>query len=369
MKQRIFLVFVFHFICLVGFFFPTRQVLSGSFIQAQELKVESCKYNPENRYAQEHPRSWDDVPCAAVIIKTPNIDGITFPSRKQFVGDVSYQDGCYYLYMTPGAYRLSMLHKDFQPFNLDMKEKFGIRVKGGETYEIILSKTDAPGKSGSPVVVFKVTPIVKGVIVCDDVEKPISSDGKVEFSHPMGEAKYVVRAENYKNVSGIVNITQATVARNVHLRPITVGVEIRCNEDDAKVYVDNVDYGKVGKLQIPLGEHQIRLQAEGYVDSNQTLLVTRETAFLDVKLHKNENRVEIHPTPIRIYGSTRKLYKNNKEIEGWRSGDIVLFMPGKKCILSDDDDNSCMFKAGTEPKTYRFTGSSMTEIPADGDGK
>lgn len=361
MKLRIVLVFLFNFICLVGSIFPTWQMLNGHALHAQEFVVESCKHNPNNPYAKQHPRSWDDVPCGVVIIKTPNIEGISFPSRKQYVGDISYKDGNYYLYMSDGAYRLTMQHKDFQPFNLNMKEQYDIRVTGGETYEIVLGKKDAPGRSGSPIVMFKITPIVKGTIVCDEEEKPIPPDGKVTFSHPMGQAKYTIKAENYKSATGIVNISQATVAKNVHLRPLTTAVTLQCNEGDARVFVDNIDYGKVGDLQLPLGEHHIRVQAEGFIDADRIVQIDKTTTTLSFSLHKNENRVEIHPTPIRIYGTTHRLYKNNKEIEGWRSGDIVLFLPGKTCRLSDDDDNGCMFKAGTEPKSYTFTGTSMIE--------
>lgn len=362
--KRISLIILFQFICLVGLLCPMGQMPTLFSLQAQELVVENCELNPDNHYALEHPRQWNDEPCGVVIIKTPNIEGITFPSRKQYVGDISYQNGCYYVYLPQGAYTIAMQHKDFQPLNIDMKEDYGIRVKGSKTYEITLKKNLTVHAINQATISFKITPIVKGTIICDGDEKEIPADGKIEFTHALGEASYQVKAENYQSEAGKISISQAAVAKNIHLRPVTVGVEVGCNVSDAKVYVDNIDYGEVGKLQIPLGEHEIRLQADGYIDETKEVTFTRETSYLNFRLQKNENRIEIHPTPIRIYCYSNKLYKNNKEIEGWKSGNVVLFMPGVKCLLSDDDDNSCWFRAGKEPKSYDFSGGILRERPA-----
>lgn len=362
MNKRLFLFITFNLLCLVGNLFPTRFFVDCVRVHAQELVVKSCELNPDNDYATKYPKVFDDEQCAVLIIKTPHIEGLTFPMQSQHVGDAIYKDGNYYLYMVNTAYRLSIRHKDYQPFELDMKANYGIRVKSGKTYELELDKVEAANNSGTCVAQFKISPILPGTVTFDGVSLDIPSDGIVEFKHTPGTFAYKVHVDNYRDEMGSIELQQGTEAKNVRLRPLTAEVIVGCNVSNAKVFVDNVEYGKPGHLLLPLGEHEISLRAMKYIDQTRKVNVTKETRSLGFNLQKNRGEtIEINPTPIRIYCNSKRLFKNNKEVKGWYSGAVVLFMPGVKCSLSDDADNHCNFTAGDTPKTYTFRDGMMFE--------
>lgn len=362
MTKRLFFFIIINLSCLVGNLLPARYNFDGSFAHAQEMVVKDCELNPDNHYAENHPRSWEDVPCAVLIIKTPNIAGISFPNVAQHVGDIEYKDGNYYVYMVENAYKLSLRHKDYQPLDIDLKESFGIRVKSSKTYELDLTKTEPSNNSGQCVAQFKITPIVDGNVEFDGQKKEIPSTGIVEFRHIPGSFTYVITAENYKKENGTIELQQGTEAVNVRLRPETVPVEITCNVGNATVFVDNVSYGKPGVKMLPLGKHVVSLRANKYLDEERSITITKSLPSQSFNLEKNKGQTTIiNPTPITIYSSSTRLYKNNREIKGWSSGAVVKFMPGVKCRISDDNDNHCIFAAGTTPKIYTFENGKMIE--------
>jgi hypothetical protein len=57
-------------------------------------------------------------------------------------------------------------------------------------------------------------------------------------------------------------------------------VNVTCNVSSAHVFVDNIDYGKVGKLQMPQGQHVVRIQADGYLDNEETIGISADTPQL-----------------------------------------------------------------------------------------
>ena len=362
MKKNIFFLVLFNLMCLVGNFSPAGCLFDGMSLCAQELVAKNCELSLDNPYAEQHPRSWEDVPCAVLIIKTPQIEGLTFPNKAQRVGDVEYKDGNYYVYMVQGAYRLEVRHHNFQPLDINLKDSFGIRVKSSKTYVLELDQVMSSSDDRKCVAQFKIVPTVFGQVEFDGQIKKIPDNGIVEFAHAPGSFKYIVSADNYKSETGTVILNSGTEAVSVRLRPETVPVVISCNVGNATVFVDNVSYGKPGRIMLPKGVHEVSVRANKYLDKNQTVLITSSLSTLSFNLEKNQGQTTvINPTPIRIYSNSIHLYKNNKEIKGWSDGAVVYFMPGVKCRLSDDDDNHCIFAAGTTPKSYNFVYGRMEE--------
>ena len=88
--------------------------------------------------------------------------------------------------------------------------------------------------------------------------------------------------------------------------------------------------------------------AEGYLDVEKTEIISSSTPLLSYRLNKNENRIDIHATPVTIISSSKSIYKNNKKLEGWRSGTPTMFMPGEY-MLSDDRGYTKVIKVGSTP--------------------
>ena len=314
---------------------------------AQELTVKDVAAQPDDMTAKENPVvDINGDTCALVKIKI-GLEGLQFNNRNQYVGTVTYADGIYYVYKSPNMTRmLSYQHESYLPGQFDMAD-YGIRrLKKGRTY---LVQMEAPPQGTDRCfVVLRVVPVT-ATVTFDGKTAPVSSDGIYEFPAAAGTYNYVCEASDYLPQQGAVTVGKGERKTQVlRLQPIVHTVEVKSNRSDAHVYIDNVDYGRVGKISMPQGRHLVRVQCEGYLDEEQTVDVNADIRTLTFNLKKNENVIDIHATDVTIYSTASKVYKNNKELKGWESGKPLKFMPGKY-MISDDSGNSQVITVGTKP--------------------
>lgn len=333
--------------------------IEGAKVYAQELKVMDCYVVPNDKSALENPRKdSNDNLCALLRIKTDNIKGLKFTNPNQYVGNVEYKDGVYMVYIPTMLYKLSFGHEDYQPGIIDMSE-FGYKknITGGKTYEIIIEtpKNTATGNFVS----FKISPYVAGCkVVFDGEVKELPANGLIDFPCSPGIYRYRIEANMYESETGTVTVTSGAVPINKVLRPSTIAVNVSCNTK-ATIYIDNVNYGSTGIVNLPQGMHNIRIVAPGYIDYEETLQITPSTENLQFVLNKNKKQVDVHPVYVTVLCHTSKLYKNNKVIEGWRYGIPIKMMPNTSCRLSDDEGKGAVLRVGDSDMEVVLSGNEI----------
>ena len=336
--NRFLLVIICSFLCL--------------YTEAQNITIKSVALQPSDKTAIMQPcldNSGDT--CALLKIKTDNLEGIEFSNPNQYI-KVSYQDGIYNVYLPYNVgRRLDFLHKDYMPVHLDMADYGYRKLRKGKTYLVVL---DAPKKTDlKSSVILKIEPH-DAVVTFDKKIMESSDNGTYEIPVTAGSYSYMVKADNYQIKEGTISVGKSEVKTfSVRLMPITHEVLVGSNVDKARVYVDNIDYGSIGKMMIPQGEHMIRVQAEGYVDEEKKVFVNASTAPLSFILKENKRVTHVHATPVTIYSSSSTVYKNNKRIKEWSNGAAIMFMPGKY-LLSDDTGASKKIVVGSEPMTVKL---------------
>lgn len=322
-----------------------------NFINAQEMTIKSVSLNPLDKTALDNIcYDFNGDTCALLKIKTDHIEGIQFTNTNQYIKS-TYSDGIYSVYVPYISRKLDFTHKDYMPFQLDMADYGFRRLKKGNTYMIIL---DVPHhKELISTIVIKVMPKVSRVIF-DKEDYGINPNGTFEIPATSGKHNYIVSADDHLTQNGMVTVEKSEAKTvTVRLKPIMHEVLIGCNIDKARVFVDNVDYGNIGKMQIPQGIHNIRVQADGYVDEEKEVSVSSTTGSIYFMLKENKRVTHIHATPVTIYSGSSGIYKNNKKIKEWTNGATIMFMPGKY-ILSDDDGNSKKIVVGSKPMEIRL---------------
>ena len=330
----------------------------------QSLKIKEVSLQPSDKTAFLSPclDSNGDT-CALIKIKVPNVEGLEFSNKAQYVKS-TYSNGVYMVYVPTICRRLDYRHADYLPGQIDFGEHGYRRLRAGKTY---LVQMEAPRNvNKESLLILKVYP-VSARVSFNGSDKDISLTGIYEFPLPEGSYSYSVMMDDYLPLSGTIQISKdenKTLA--LTLEPIMHDVKVSCNVGDAHVFVDNIDYGKVGMLSLPQGNHHIRVQGDGYLDVDENVNIQNGTNSLSYSLKKNKNIKEIHATKVRIYSNSSRVYKNNKIIKGWeKSGDIVLIMPGKYEI-SDQDRNVQKIVVGSEPMDI-FLGNAG--IPANVNNK
>lgn len=330
----------------------------GSYVVAQSLTIKNVSLQPNDKTAFLSPclDSNGDT-CALIKIKIPDVKGIEFPNKSQYIKS-TYDDGVYLIYMPTISRRLDYRHASYLPGQIDLGEYGYRRLKAGKTYMV---QMEAPlNKNEGSLLILKVSP-VGARLSFNGARQGLSSTGVYEFPLREGTYSYAASMDDYAPFDGSIQIGKdenKTIA--IDLKPIMHSVKVNCNVGDAHVFVDNVDYGEVGMLSLPQGEHHIRIQGDGYLDAEENVNIQSNMGPLSYSLKKNKNIKEIHATPVRIYTNSPKVYKNNKEIRDWeKSGDVVLIMPGKYEI-SDYGGNIKRIEVGTDSMSVYL---SETETP------
>ncbi len=319
---------------------------------AQELKIRSIVLQPMNKEAMEHPcLDNNGDTCALLKIKTNFIEGLVFPNRNQYMKS-TYSEGVYYIYVPALCRKLDLLHKDYMPIQIDMSDYGYKQLRKGKTYLVTIDAIKM--KELQSMAVIKIVPPL-GKLTFDSKAIEFSSTGTYDIPVSEGRHIYSVKAENYSTQDGTIMVGRSEVKTiTVHLHPITHEVVVRSNVGKARVFVDNYDYGHIGRLFLPQGVHTIRVQANGYIDEEQTININESTKSIPFILKENKRTKHIHATPVVIFASKSKnVYKDNKKITEWFNGATIMFMPGKYDI-SDDNGNKQKLVVGSEPITIHL---------------
>ena len=314
--------------------------------RGQNMTVKSVALQPNDQTAIQYPcLDNNGDTCALLKIKTDCLEGIEFSNPNQYI-KVDYRDGIYSVYVPTVTRKLDFLHKDFMPVQLDMTEYGYRKLRAGRTYLITLDAHRISELKSS--VLIKVEPKNSKIII-DEQNYNANSNGTIELPIASGKHHYTVLADNYSSQNGDFTIGKSEAKTlTIKLQPIMHEVLVGSNVRNARVFVDNLDYGRVGKLLIPQGNHTIRVQADGYVDEEKDVNISSYTGSLSFILKENKQITHIHATPVTIHSNSSCIYKDNKMIKEWEDGATIMFMPGKY-MLSDDDGNTKKIEVGTEP--------------------
>jgi len=211
-------------------------------------------------------------------------------------------------------------------------------LEPGKTY---LLEMEAPATASTTMVVLKVSYPINAIVTFDGKSLPQSSKGIYEIPIQPGIYSYSIQSKDFMPTKGSVSVEKGeTKTISKRLQPITHWVNVECNEKDAQVYVDHNYYGVVGKLRLPQGKHNIRVQKKGYIDVGEDINVTAQTGSLSYHLKKNRNIKEKHPTDVTIFSThdSKSMYMNEAKIKGWTNGAVVKMWPGKY-LISDEYHN------------------------------
>lgn len=317
----------------------------------QNMTIKSVSLNPVDKTATTQvclDNNGDT--CAMLKIKTDNLEGIEFSNPNQYI-KATYETGIYSVYLPELSRKLDIKHKDYMPIQLNMADYGYKKLRKGKTYLVVL---DAPKKTDlKSSVILKIEP-QNAVVTFNKKQLEPSDNGTYEIPVTAGSYSYTVTAENYQQKEGTISVVKNEVKTfPIRLTPITHEVVVGSNVDKARVFIDNIDYGSIGKIIIPQGNHIIRVQAEGYVDEEKQVAVNASTGSLSFILKENKRVTHIHATPVTIYSKSSSVYKNNKRIKEWSNGAAIMFMPGKY-LLSDDNGASQKIVVGSEPMTVNL---------------
>ena len=328
-----------------------------SLAMAQELTVSDCRLLPNDSSAVKNAVNDNNGRlCGLVKIFADGTTNLHFPKENEYIGKVEYKanESTYYVHIPDMLSKISFSHDNYLPGEINLKD-FGYKVKSGKTYLVTLTAPSAVSRNNRTIT-FRINPAAEGALAYGDRIVEIPSDGIVEIEHNEKPFSYVVTSPNFKSFKGNIPAGAASMAHSISLQPLTTNVTVKCNRtNSARVFVDNVYYGKVGTLSIPLGRHNIRVACSGYIDDSRDVNITDRTSELSFQISKNRGQqIDIHATPVKIIANTKHIYKNNKRVKEWKySGNEIRLMPGKY-LLTTKSNKRNFVEIGTKPMVITF---------------
>lgn len=320
-------------------------------IHAQQLKIKSIKLLSNDLTAVSPPvLTASDDTCALIKIKGDGVAGLQFTDASQYIEkryDNESSTFFVYVHKTP---QLAFKHRDYLPGVIDIRGAGFGKPKGGKTY---LVQLETPKKTlGQSIIALRVEPS-NAIVTFNSLTAPISVDGIYEFPIDAGSFEYLIQADNYYPMNGTVTVGDSeTKTLSLQLQPIMHEVNIKCNAAEARVIIDNIEYGKAGRLMLPQGRHSLRIFAPNYLEIEGEIDIESTTKMLTYHLEKNQNKVRA--VPVTIYSNSKRLYKNQRLIPEWHNGATIKFLPGKY-MLSDDDGNEKIIDVRVDtPQTIKF---------------
>jgi len=312
----------------------------------QEIIIKNISLIPTDQTAIQKPcLDANGDTCALIRLKGKNISGLEFPNKNQFIKVNAISSDVYEIYVPTITRRLNLKHSEYLPCVIDMTEYGYKRLIQGKTYDVIL-ETKGQKKFGASVF-FKIEPIA--ATLSFNNQQQLSGQGIYEFNVDPGNYSYVVSADDYVTKKGIINLCESETQQvSISLQPIMHLVDIKCNVPNARIFIDDLDYGKVGKLMLPQGPHRIRIQSKGYNDVEQELDITSQTKTLKYNLQRNAKTEHVHPVHVQIFANSSNIYLNGKRIKNWEEGGYVDLMPGTYMF---ENDNGKTQKVKVERKT------------------
>lgn len=327
---------------------------------AQTLTIKNVSLQPNDQSAIVQPvfdNNGDT--CALIKIKTEHLSGIEFPNKNQYV-QATFADDTYWVYMPASIGRkLDFSHADYLPIQLDMIDYGYKRLRGGKTY---LVTVEAPIKSElKSKVILNVEPKEAHVSFnAQDLAHQASGTYTIDDVAP-GNYSYQVRLDDYVPKTEIVTVGKSEAKTlTVKLQPIMHRVKVYGNVKNARIIVDNIDYGKVGFVNLPQGSHHIRITADGYKDFTEMVNINADTDWFHFLLDDNHVVEHIYPTAVTIHSNGTKVYVNNKPVKEWSAGNRTINLIPGKYVISDDLNNNKKIIVETSPIEVTLGGATQS---------
>jgi hypothetical protein len=260
-------------------------------VSAQKIKVKSVSLRQTDLRASTQPRTdANGKICAIVRVAVVGVSDLKFPDA---VGSVDYSLGEYIVYVPVGLEKLRYYNTKKTINGSITFDDYDLEVMTKRVYSVVFESD-----SHLRAAIFAVQPAT-AQLTFNGAAVKLDEAGMAIVEKPVGEYSYEVKADGYVSRQGRVKLTdqEITTTTNVLLEQVRHALNINCTPSNANLFIDNTDYGtldKAGDLQLPDGEHIIRLTAKGYNEYEQAITVAGQPVALNVAMQQMEERIVKH---------------------------------------------------------------------------
>ena len=251
---------------------------------AQNITVKSFKDMPMDMSASSlEGKRIDNNGAVAALIKIVSTEtGFSFDGGTLGIVDSKQKVGEIWLWVPYGSRKLTIVHPQLGVLS---DYYYPIEIKAEHTYEMVLNTAHVETVINEVVnqqyLVFQVSPSNAKLEVDDQVWE-LGADGMAMKFVNFNEYTYRVQAPGYEPDAGKIVVNDPNNAHKVTvtLHPVYGSLTIESTPGNSKIFIDGKEVGTTPKSiqEMLVGQHQIKLSQEGYVDYVETITVNKGEA-------------------------------------------------------------------------------------------
>lgn len=264
---------------------------------AQKLTVEQLAAAGNDISASQHRRNdLNGQPCALVKVQLATA-GAKFEGN--VVGDVRYDAGEYWVYLSAGSKELRIKGNGFVACHVRFADYGIATVQSLQTYNLTLLLPQGgavPVDDGLRYLQLTVEPATASVFI--DNQPQQLTDGAANILLQQGTHSYRIEASGYQTETGTVQIGDETAFKTIRLRSTQAQVTVSCPTPGAQIFVNNQLRGSSPwSGQLFPGNYAFEARLDGYRTQRQT-----------IALQQSEQRTVNLPALVAITGNLNVNY-------------------------------------------------------------
>lgn len=305
-------------------------------VHAQQLTVKSMEVSPTDISASKFVRKTPDGKACALMKVQLAAEGCTFTGN--VVGNVDYKTGEYWVYMIPGAQRLSIAHSEYGTFDVDFRQ-YGVNGVEEMTTYILTLLTPQTGQ-GSSVGNINVN--------YNPIQSEVWLDGKLIGSSPdifldiaVGNYPVEIRKHGYATQKQTITVTGGeTVTLEGTLQAYNPVETFTVRGAKFKMILVEGGTFKMGDRT----QHQVTLTNDYYIGETE---VTQELWKAVMGRNPSPNKGSQMPVHYVTWGDCQKFVQKLSKLTG------------RHFRLPTEAEWEYAARGGHKSQGYRFSGSNI----------
>ena len=272
-------------------------ILIGQLSFAQGFKVKGFELNMNDGSAFHAPLDAEGHPCGLIKVRTDSPD---LQFKGDIVGDVENKMNEYWVYMSPSAKLLKVIHPKFMPLIIPFSD-YGIDVSSKATY--ILTLEEIKYKKEKAEVTIIVKPENADLYIDDILIDNMSGNGYYQMYLPKGEHVCKLSKTGYRPNVQVVQTGKASQNISVELESLMAELEVKCKTVTAEIYVDGELKGNgTWKGNLLAGEHKIEARQQNFNSHSQTITLAEKEnkAIVVPELKRSMGKLCIETVPSNL---------------------------------------------------------------------
>jgi hypothetical protein len=254
----------------------------------------------------------NDEKCAIIKVRT-DIRNLTFDSGKKLAQDVEFRNGEFWLYVSPGERRISLIKEDF----ITLHYQIPVPVEPSKVYILEVTNKDKSGGGTGTMEIITDPPQAK-VIVSElsglEFITPVLFENYPSFAYSINISK-----DRYAAIDTVLSIhPNEEITHVLTMKPLWGDIKIEVWPGDASIYVNDTFRSVGGRTfsglnhGIDIGRQIISVKKEGFYTNNKEVEIAtgdNETLRFDLLPVKGFLQIDAIPSDASLFinGKNEKL--------------------------------------------------------------